>query len=521
MTQQRYPVGIDLGTTFSALSYVDDDGRVETVRLEDGAFEMASAIYFHSNQEIVVGDEALRYGVIDPTRVARAFKRHMCDEEPWAFQVDDRAHRAEELSAMVLKKLLREAERKIGKIEEAVISVPFMFDERGRRATENAGQIAGIRVLDIVDEPVAAALAYGRTLLSGQGFYGDAELNNLFSDGVILVYDLGGGTFDLTMMRLKSDFSFEVLATAGDHALGGEDWDQALAEHLVEQYQQLLGSNPRDDLEAMQDIRTKATQAKISLSERPRVTVELHRGESTQSATISRADFETLTEHLIDRTRDTLVTMLEKKNFTPSHIDFILLIGGSSRMPMVSKLLERVMHRPLDMSLPPDTAVSRGAALFAALRSNHRSMQGIKVQTVNPHALGLRARHKRLGKHVNDLLIKANEPTKTAVTKSYPISRDAQSVRLVVLQGDLPDPDECVRIGEATIPGVSAESLRGARVEVSFCYQDNGMMQVNGTVHFPDDRPPASVRFDVHVQGAMSEKEVNEAEAALTGITIE
>ncbi|MHC4398978.1 MAG: Hsp70 family protein [Planctomycetota bacterium] len=525
MAEQRYPVGIDLGTTFSSISYVDDHGRVETIRMEDGKFSLASAVYFADENEIVVGNEALNYALVEAPKVARDFKRHM-GEADWTFHAGSKEFRPEELSAMVLKKLIEQARQKIGPVEDVVISVPFMFDEVRRRATRDAGRIAGLNVLDIVDEPVAGALAYGHVLLKGKGFYWrDEELENLFSDKVILVYDLGGGTFDLTMMRMRKDYTFETMATAGDYALGGVDWDKALADHLEMQFRDLYEENPKGTPQIEQEIRIKATDAKISLSERSRVPVNLcrlYRGqEETNAVDVARGDFEAMTAHLADRTRATLESMLEEKKMGYGHVDLILLIGGSSRMPMIRKMLEREIGRPINMSLSPDTAVANGAALFAAYRVGDKSMEGIGVETVNPHALGLLAHHRKLDKKVNDVLIEANQPTETEVTKSYPVKKGAKEVNLVVLQGELSEPEDCVPLGKVKIPNLSAEILDGAKVEVTFSFQQNGLLQVKGVVRPARDADPVKVDFDVAVEGAMSEDEITEAETALAGIEIE
>jgi molecular chaperone DnaK len=520
MTHNRFPVGIDLGTTFSSISYVDQQGRVETIRLEDGKFAMASAVYFQSEDEILVGNEALDFALIDAPRVARAFKRNM-GEADWCFEVDGKAYRPEELSAMVLKKLIAEASQKIGPIEEVVISVPFMFDEGSRRATKNAGRIAGVEVLDIVDEPVAAAIAYGHTLMKGGGFYGDAQLDELFSDGRILVYDLGGGTFDLTLLQLETDYSFTVKATDGDSGLGGEDWDAELADHLQQEYRSRFRANPQAEPEVLQELRSKAEEAKKTLSERPVANVELARGDKTEVVTIRRGDFERMTAHLIDRTLTTLESMLNRVDMTYSYVDFVLLIGGSSRMPMVSKMLERETKRQLDMSLSPDTAVSQGAALFAAYRMGDSSMRNVDIKTVNPHALGLLTRSKKQKKQVNDVLIQSNMRTETEVTRTYPIIQGAKSVSLVVLQGELPDPEDCIPLGRVAIPDVSPDLLAGAKLVVTFSFNQNGLLEVRGMLHPADEREPLQVNFEVEVEGSMSEDEVEDAIATLAGITID
>lgn len=518
MSNQRYPVGIDLGTTFSAVSYVDDKGRVETVRLADGNLCMASAIYFADEKEIIVGNEAQEFRVIHPDRVVRRFKREMGNPD-WSFTVGRRKYRAEELSAMVLRKLIDEAKAKIGPIEEAVISVPFIFDAARRQATKNAGKIAGIRVLDIIDEPVAGALAYAHKLMQAGG---DAawEMAELFGNRMILVYDLGGGTFDLTLMTVQQDNTYRVLATAGDPRLGGEDFDDVLEELLVAKYIEQFGEDPKANPHLMQELRIKAVQVKHSLSETPRVTVELTHGDVTKPVQIIQFDFKKQAERLVYRTEMILHDMFSTHKKDWRDVETVLAIGGSSRMPMIVHHLEGLAQRQIDMSLSPDTAVSQGAALFAAYRQGHGKLKKIRVRTVNPHALGLKVYSRKQGKHVNDVLIRSNLPTLTKVKRIYPVAKDATEIKLVILQGELEDPKDCVPLGVTTIPGLDLAKLAGAKVEVAFNFQENGLLAVEAEVQPADGAPHATIRFDVNVEGSMSPAQVAEAEEWGTGITI-
>ena len=517
MTKQNYPVGIDLGTTFSAISYVDEAGRVETVRLADGNLCMASAVYFADEKEIIVGNEALEFRVVFPDRVARRFKRDMGNAD-WSFTVGDKKYRAEELSAMVLRKLVNEAQAKVGPINEVVISVPFIFDAARRQATKNAGQIAGLKVLDIIDEPVAGALAYAHKLLQSGG-HEAWEMTEFFGDRIILVYDLGGGTFDLTLMRVKPDYTYEVLSTAGDPRLGGEDWDDVLEKILVQRYMNEFGENPSNDASMMQDLRRKAVQAKHTLSESGRARVELSRGEETKPVDLTRAEFQKQSEPLVFRTELILQEMMNAKRMEYGSVESVLAIGGSSRMPMIIHRLEGLTKRQIDMSLSPDTAVSQGAALFAAYRQGHAKLKRIRVRTVNPHALGLKVFSRKQQQHVNDVLIHSNEPTLTKAKRIYPVAEGAKEISLIVLQGELPDPRDCVVLGKATIPNVSPELLKGARVEVSFSFQENGLLSVEAEVQPPQGKP-VNLQFDVSVEGGMSADEVAASEEILTGITI-
>jgi molecular chaperone DnaK len=526
MTRQRAAVGIDLGTTYSSLAYVDAGNRLQVLRLPDGEFGLASAIYFRGPTDVVVGGEALHYAIVQPQRVARAFKRHMGDPN-FRFECDGQAFRPEELSALVLKKLVELAAKEAGPIEEVVIAVPYVFDELRRRATIDAARIAGLRVLDLVDEPVAAALAYGHTLLQGDGLFGHAELNDLFGDSILLVYDLGGGTFDTTVLRLGRDGTFEVLATDGDERLGGEDWDNVLLGMVVEQHRRQAGRDPSEDLGLMQDLRLRVVEAKKALSERPRAEIAYtHDGVSFQ-CTLALGDFEAKTRHLLERTQATIESMLKGKGMTWKHIDRILLVGGASRMPMVPKLIEVAsQRRDLDMSLPPDVAVASGAALYAALRAGGREMRVREVRTVNSHPLGLRVRDKQTMRVINDVLLRANEPTLKKAFRAYRLTSGQagvtrEGVTLSILLGDSREVADCVLLGQGRIAEVPAQTSPEDVVKVTFCFLPNGLLHVAGSYQPAGGGPPFEVEFEVEVEGQMKEEEVRAATGTLRGISIE
>jgi molecular chaperone DnaK len=497
---------------------VDEQGRVETVRLADNAFSLASAIYFAGDNEVIVGNEALEYRVIHPDRVVRRFKREMGNPK-WHFSVDEKTYRAEQLSALVLRKLVNDAAKRIGPIHEAVISVPFIFDNARRQATKDAGKIAGIHVLDIIDEPVAGALAYANKIMQAGG--DDAwEMQEFFGDRIILVYDLGGGTFDLTLMKVKSDYTYEVIATNGDPRLGGEDWDDVLEKMLVMQYMLVHGENPAAEPGTMQDIRSKAVQAKHTLSESPRAIVELVKGEESKKVVVLQADFMRESEPLVFRTEMILHEMMNGAKMPMSSVESVLAIGGSSRMPMIQSRLENLTKRKLDMSLSPDTAVSQGAALFAAYRKGHAKLKKIRVRTVNPHALGLMVYSRSQEKHVNKVQIHANQPTMMRSKRVYPVAKGATEINLVVLQGEAESPEDCVVLMNKPLPLPAHEALDGARVVVAFSFQENGLLLVEAELHSADGHTVVPVRFDVVVEGSMSAQEVEAAGEVLTGITI-
>ncbi len=514
MAKQRHYVGIDLGTTFSTLAYVDEAGTVDALRLPDGGCAMASAIYFRSPTDIVVGSEAIRYAVVDPTRIAQEFKREIGNAD-YSFQVDGKGYRPEELSAIIVKKLLDCAAAQLGPIESAVISVPFVFDEKCRRATQNAGYIAGLKEVDLVEEPVAAAVAYGHTLMTGGGF---SSIDNVFLDETVLVYDLGGGTFDATVMSLHAEKKgkFTVLATDGDYRLGGKDWDRALEELLYEKLKAMTGTHPQyaNDLGYLQDIRLKAIEAKTALSERNRTNVVIHFKDKDYTIPLPRGEFEAATTGLLRRSELTLTEMMTKNQLSWGSVDRILLVGGSSRMPMVANMIQRVSKRTLDRSLPPDVAIAKGAALYAARNS---PATNIDVKTVNSHALGLIVNHVKTNTLMNRVILKANQPTRSRVTRAFKVKEGQRKISLPILLGEHKNPEMCARLGMLSIADLPKDLPKDANVEVGFTFQDNGLLQIEVQI-FKEPNKPIGHNFELMVEGVMTEEEVQSATETLRGI---
>jgi molecular chaperone DnaK len=532
----RCCVGIDLGTTFSSLAYVDDGNKVHPLRVEGDRYAIASAVHFHGPEEleagnVAVGTEALNYSVIHPDRVARAFKRHMGDDA-YRFECHGRAYRAEELSAMVLQKLLATAAQVVGPVEEAVISVPAHFDEAKRRATVAAGKIAGLTRVDLINEPEAAALAYGHTVMGG--LFKDAEVEKLYGENVtLLVYDLGGGTFDVTIARYDRDGKFEVLATDGEVSLGGEDWDAVLLEYVARRYYEQQGEpDParsarrefpftedlrRRDPSALQQMLLDCVEAKKTLSERPQAVVVFDRDGKEVKVTVTREQFMKLTAHLVNRTEAMTTGLLAREGKSWSHIERILLVGGSSRMPMIGSMMDRVTGRPLDRSLPPDTAIAEGAALYAALRSGGRRMKIEEFQSVNAHPLGLRVRDADR-EYRNDVLLPANRPTRTAVTKQYRVTPGKSWGRLVILQGESPNPEACVPLGQVVIHGLPADTAPGDMVDVTFSFQDNGLLHVAAVLRPKSGAAPTRVEHDLRVEGTLDDDQITDLKTGLPGI---
>lgn len=351
-------VGIDLGTTFSAIAYLDEHGKPITIPNGDGELTTPSAVLFDASGEVVVGREARRVALSEPDRVAEDVKRYMGDPTfPKSF--DGKKLSPPAISALILKKLKQDAERRIGPIDGAVITVPAYFDEGRRQATAAAGQIGGLRVLDIINEPTAAALAYAYALLikSSQSESGERT---------VVVYDLGGGTFDVTVLRIRGK-DLTVLATAGDVRLGGRDWDERLFSHMAEQFMARHGLDPRDDPMSRQALMLQAEEVKKILSNRPQTRfVVTHAGKSFNGQ-LTREQFDEMTADLLYRSETRLERVMEQAQLDWSKIDQLLATGGSTRMPQVQEMLTRVSGKAPDLSLSPDEAVAQGAAIYAAM----------------------------------------------------------------------------------------------------------------------------------------------------------
>lgn len=358
--------GIDLGTTYSCISRVDEYGRPEVLRNGDGQPTTPSVVLFDTPTDVIVGVQAKRQARIRPDHVASLVKRHMGDGD-WRFLVHGQEYSAPAIASQLLKSLAEDAGRATGEqVRDVVITVPAYFGDEERKATKLAGELAGLRVVDIVNEPTAAAFAYGLTGSSGTvSPVGAPGADGSSGESTVLVYDLGGGTFDTTVIRLSAG-RITVVATDGDHELGGADWDDRLAEHLSRAFvaQCPDAGDPLDDSYGAQDLQNEAEQAKQSLSQRESVDSLVVFGGARASVTITRADLEQLTGALLERTVDLTRKVLAAAaaKGVPS-VDTVLLVGGMAKMPSVAARLseafgvEPVLH-------DPDLAVAKGAALY-------------------------------------------------------------------------------------------------------------------------------------------------------------
>ncbi len=372
MVESGKLVGIDLGTTYSAIATLDDHGQPITLPNRDGDMLTPSAVLLLDDGGAVVGQAALDVALENPDRVASLIKRRM-GYPSFGRTVADREFRPETLSAIILRKLVQDAELRIGPIHQAVITVPAYFDDTRRKATQDAGRIAGLDVIDVLDEPTAAALAYSFQPQPGARGAETTPLVQLPGpERTVLVYDLGGGTFDVTLVRLAGR-RFQCLAIEGDVRLGGKDWDDRIVEYVANQFASKYGADPRSNSQSLANLASAAERAKRTLSKLPQTSVTCSHEGKMLTVPLSRQDFESLTRDLLVRTRLTAQHVLRQAGLSWEQVDQVLLVGGSTHMPMTRQMLQELSGKQPNSSLAVSEVVARGAALHAGILATQQS----------------------------------------------------------------------------------------------------------------------------------------------------
>lgn len=362
-------VGIDLGTTYSVVAHLDSNGVATTLPNAEGDLTTPSAVLYESDGEIIVGREAKLAATAVPDDVAQCAKRYLGDEH-YPTPLGGAMRSPVEISAEVLKKLKADAEQHLGPIRGAVVTVPAYFDEGRRHATAEAGRLAGLNVLDVINEPTAAALAYAYEQYVGRGGSRDdrgAMFQAVSRARTVLVYDLGGGTFDVTLLRIDGT-QFRVLSTEGDVRLGGRDWDEALVKLFAQGFAEEHGSDPRDNPLSNQALYKSAEEAKRNLSSRSRTHYVVNHAGHAMTGSLTREQFEQVTKPLLYRTERRVNRVLNQAKITWGDVDEVITVGGSTRMPQVLAMLESVTGKSPNTSMSPDESVARGAAIHAAAR---------------------------------------------------------------------------------------------------------------------------------------------------------
>ena len=499
-------VGIDLGTTNSVIAARNAYGRPEVIPNREGGHLTPSVVYFGVDPP-AVGQEAKEWARVGNEDVASFFKPHM-GSAPYRLRFGGKDYDATALSAIVLRKLKADAEAHLGQtVDRAVITVPAYFADPQRKATIEAGRLAGLDVARIINEPTAAALAYG---LQKSGI-----------DETVLIYDLGGGTFDVTVARIGPE-AIEVLATAGDHDLGGKNWDDRIAGYLAEKFAAETGIDPLDDPQALNEVLLLAEGAKWTLSERTSTRLTLQLGTVRKAYELTRAEFEAMTSPLMDRTRTLTEEAIGAAGLDWSRIGGVLLVGGSTRMPMVRQFVKRMSGRDPRAGVNVDEVVALGAAVQAMIDEGREatdatprfSLAGARrVSDVMAHSLGVVALSADGSAYVNDIVIRRNAPIPAGEAKTYVHDvRGGANDRLEVYltQGESAAPLDCSVLGKYVFTGFHVTDAE-VKVDVAMSYDDNGIVQVEArqrdTGHrlemtvepVPDDlswlgRPPAGSR---------------------------
>lgn len=514
-------VGIDLGTTYSAIARIDPSGQPQIIPNMDNERTTPSVVHVDGMQA-TVGRIAKEMAVSSPESTVQ-FVKSFIGRKRKRFSLGGQDWTPEEISAMVLRKVVSDAEASLNltePIEHAVITVPAFFNEQQRQSTADAGQIAGLNVLSIINEPTAAALAYG--------------FHQLGKDQTILVYDLGGGTFDITIMRIEGNV-IRMLATDGDVQLGGKDWDRRIVDHAAEVFMSKHGLDPREFPDSYQELVIAAEQAKIRLSKLPSTRIMCNCQGRREAVNLERSEFDELTSDLLSQTEMTLRLTIEEAGLEFKDVDEILLVGGSTRMPNVQALFERIAGKTPRQILNPDECVAQGASIHAVMMQVRAAESGLGLEMpdiradalerframeerlINAHTLGIKALDRQ-GKTVVAPVIPRSSSVPCRQTRTFQTSRPGQqSVRIAVMEGESLNPEACTEIGTCLVDGLPTDLAQGTPIEVLFEYAQDSRLSVSASL------PTIQQFADTKIQrtSGLNPEEIQQARQRVSGIKIQ
>jgi len=467
MAKNEYVVGIDLGTTNSVIAWIKPDGAVEVIPNAEGARTTPSIVSFTKSGEIIVGEPAKRQLILNSDRTIKSIKRKMGSD--YKVRIDDKEYTPQEISALVLKKLKKDAEEYLnGDIKKAVITCPAYFNDAQRQATKEAGIIAGLEVLRVINEPTAAALAYG--------------LDKMEGEKKVLVYDLGGGTFDVSILEIGGGV-IQVISTSGNNHLGGDDFDQRIIDYLADEFKKQYGVDLRNDKQALQRLSDAAEKAKIELSSKFETDISLPYITATAGGPLhlemklTRAMFESLTRDLVEKTREPVERALNDAKLMPQDIDEIILVGGMTRVPMVQKFIKDIFGKDPNKSVNPDEAVAIGAAIQAAILGGTEGAKDkdVVLVDVTPLTLGVEVKGGLL-----EPVIQRNTTIPTKKSKTFTTAEDGQtSVEVRVYQGERTLARDNIFLGSFQLVGIAPAPRGVPQIEVTFDIDSDGIVHVS------------------------------------------
>ncbi len=487
-------IGIDLGTTNSCMA-VMEGGQATVIPNAEGGRTTPSVVAFTKDGEILVGEPAKRQAVVNHERTIASIKRKMGTD--YRVEIDGKKYSPEEISAFILRKLKKDAEAYLGEeITDAVITVPAYFNDNQRQATKNAGKIAGLNVRRIINEPTASSLAYGLDKAEGEK---------------ILVYDLGGGTFDVSILEV-GDGVFEVLSTSGDTHLGGDDWDQRIIDFLVEEFKKENGMDLRNDPMAMQRLKEAAEKAKKELSGVMQTTISLpyitadSSGPKHLNVSLTRGKFEEMTKDLLERTVPSIERALKDAGLNKGDIDKVILVGGSTRMPMVQKLVTDYFGKEPYKNINPDECVAMGAAIQGGVLSGE--VKDILLLDVTPLTLGI----ETLG-GVMTPMIPRNTTIPAEKTEIFSTAADNQTqVEVHVLQGERPMAKDNISLGRFILDGIPPAPRGIPQIEVTFKINADGILEVKAKDKGTGKEQKITITASTHLSDDEIQQKIKEAE---------